>query len=98
VIGNAVVLTRHGGPEALQVRPWEVPPPGPKEFVRVEAAGISFADLLICQGLVRVDERVASLAIVGGWAEYAVVRADWVVPVPATLASCRSLANSACAC
>ena len=116
VIGNAVVLTRHGGPEALEVRPWEVPPPGSKEVrVRVEAAGISFADLLICHGLhperrrtphvpgwdvlgivesvgsdvtgVRVGERVASLPIVGGWAEHAVVRADWVVPVPATLAS-----------
>jgi NADPH2:quinone reductase len=80
----------------------------------VEAAGISFADLLICQGLhperrrtphvpgwdvvgivesvgeevegVRVGERVAALAIVGGWAEYANVRADWVVSVPPTLA------------
>ncbi|MGH3085113.1 MAG: alcohol dehydrogenase catalytic domain-containing protein, partial [Gaiellaceae bacterium] len=96
--------------------PWVVPPPGSKEVrVRVEAAGISFADLLICHGLhperrrtphvpgwdvlgivesvgsdvtgVRVGERVASLPIVGGWAEHAVVRADWVVPVPATLAS-----------
>jgi len=50
--GSAVVLTRHGGAEALEVRPWEVPPPGPREVrLRVEAAGVSFADLLICQGL-----------------------------------------------
>ena len=49
---TAVVLTRHGGPEALDVRAWGVPPPRPtKVRLRVEAAGISFADLLICQGL-----------------------------------------------
>jgi len=48
----AVVATRDGGPETLQVRPWEVPPPKPDEVrIRVEAAGISFADLLICQNL-----------------------------------------------
>src|SRR6266545_5547362 len=113
--GAAVVLTRHGGPISLEVRPWEVPPPGAQEVrVRVEAAGISFADLLICQGLhperrraphvpgwdvvgivesvgseivgVNVGERVASLPIVGGWAEHAVVPGAWVVPVPTTLA------------
>lgn len=49
---SAVVLTEHGGPEALDVRAWEVPAPGPDDVrVRVEAAGISFADLLVCQGL-----------------------------------------------
>lgn len=48
----AVVATRDGGPEMLEVRRWEVPPPGPHEVrIRVEAAGISFADLLMCQGL-----------------------------------------------
>lgn len=48
----AAVATRDGGPETLEVRPWEVPPPGPHEVrVRVEAAGISFADLLMCRGL-----------------------------------------------
>jgi len=82
--------------------------------VRVEATGISFADLLVCQGLhperrptphvpgwdvvgvvesvgseiggVSVGERVASLPIVGGWAEYANIPGQWAVPVPATLA------------
>src|SRR5262245_7130244 len=49
---TAVVATRDGGPEMLQVRPWVVPPPGPDEVrIRVEAAGISFADLVMCQGL-----------------------------------------------
>jgi NADPH2:quinone reductase len=48
----AVVATRDGGPEVLAVRRWIVSPPGPHELrVRVDAAGISFADLLECQGL-----------------------------------------------
>jgi NADPH2:quinone reductase len=48
----AVVATRDGGPEVLEVREWRVRPPGPHEIrVRVEAAGISFADLLECRGL-----------------------------------------------
>src|SRR5581483_9028670 len=52
LMSAAVVATRDGGPEALHVRPWEVPPPGPDEVrIRVEAAGISFADLVMCQGL-----------------------------------------------
>jgi len=49
---TAVVATRHGGPEVLEVRAFEVAAPGPDEVrVRVEAAGISYADLLMCQGL-----------------------------------------------
>jgi NADPH2:quinone reductase len=48
----AVVATRDGGPEVLAVRRRVVRPPGPHEVrVRVEAAGISFADLLECRGL-----------------------------------------------
>jgi len=49
---TAAVASRHGGPEVLDVRPWDVAPPGPDEVrLRIEAAGISFADLLICQGM-----------------------------------------------
>jgi NADPH2:quinone reductase len=49
---TAVVATRHGGSEVLEVRPFEIAAPGPDEVrVRVEAAGISYADLLMCQGL-----------------------------------------------
>jgi NADPH2:quinone reductase len=49
---TAVVAPRHGGPEVLEVRAWEVAAPRSDEVrVRVEAAGISYADLLICQGL-----------------------------------------------
>jgi len=116
VVGPAAVLGEHGGPEELEVGLWEVDPPGPDEVrIRVGAAGISFADLLVCQGLhperkrtphvpgwdvvgevesvgsrvegIQVGDRVAALSIVGGWAEYAVVRGDWVVQVPATVAA-----------
>jgi NADPH2:quinone reductase len=49
---TAVVATRDGGPEVLQVRPWVVRPPGPDEVrIRMEAAGMSFADLLMSRGL-----------------------------------------------
>ena len=48
----AFVLIRQGGPEALAVLRWGVRPPGPYEVrIRVEAAGISGADPLMCQGL-----------------------------------------------
>jgi NADPH2:quinone reductase len=48
---KAVVITRYGGPEVLELR--EVPPPAPKPgevLVRVEAGGVNFADLLAAQG------------------------------------------------
>ena len=46
----AVLATRNGGPEVLATRPWRVRPPRPQEVrIQVEAAGISFADLLMCQ-------------------------------------------------
>ncbi|MDH3679955.1 MAG: hypothetical protein OEV40_08415 [Acidimicrobiia bacterium] len=50
---TAVVVPRLGGPDVLEVRSsWEVPAPGPGEVrVRVDAAGISFADLLVMQGV-----------------------------------------------
>src|SRR6266852_1080440 len=48
---KAVVITRLGGPEVLEVR--EVPEPIPgtgEELVRVEAAGLNFADTMACTG------------------------------------------------
>ncbi|MFB3813937.1 MAG: NADPH:quinone oxidoreductase family protein [Terriglobales bacterium] len=48
---KAVVATRSGGPEVLEVQ--DVPPPRPGEkdvIVNVEAAGVNFADLLGMQG------------------------------------------------
>jgi NADPH:quinone reductase-like Zn-dependent oxidoreductase len=44
---HRVVVTRHGGPEVLQVVAEELPEPGPGEArVRVQAAGISAYDLM----------------------------------------------------
>jgi NADPH:quinone reductase-like Zn-dependent oxidoreductase len=49
---RALVITKHGAPEVLQVQEWPDPQPGPGEIrVRVRAAGINFADLLARMGL-----------------------------------------------
>lgn len=48
---NAVVISRYGGPEVLEVR--DVPEPVAKSgevLVRVEAGGVNFADLLAAKG------------------------------------------------
>src|SRR5438874_6275178 len=48
---KAIVITRLGGPEVLEVR--DVPEPVPRageELVRVEAGGINFADILAASG------------------------------------------------
>src|SRR6185312_6605084 len=47
-----VVITRHGGPEVLEVRESPDPTPGDGDVrVRVRAAGINFADVLARIGL-----------------------------------------------
>ncbi len=44
---RAVVLTRTGGPEVLEVRDWPVPPVGADEVrIAVRAAGVNFADTM----------------------------------------------------
>jgi NADPH:quinone reductase-like Zn-dependent oxidoreductase len=49
---RAVVITRHGGPEALQVQERADPALGPGQIrVRVAAAGINFADVMARLGL-----------------------------------------------
>ena len=49
---RAVVTTRHGGPEVLEVQERPDPPVGPGEVrVSVKAAGINFADTLARTGL-----------------------------------------------
>jgi NADPH:quinone reductase-like Zn-dependent oxidoreductase len=48
---RAVVITRYGGPEVLEVRDVPEPPHKPGEVqVRVEAGGVNFADLLAAKG------------------------------------------------
>jgi len=49
---RAVVITKHGGPEVLQVEERPDPPVGPGEVrIGVKAAGINFADTLARTGL-----------------------------------------------
>ncbi|MEK6277950.1 MAG: medium chain dehydrogenase/reductase family protein [Actinomycetota bacterium] len=49
---RAVVITKHGGPEVLQVQDRPDPPVGPGEVrIAVKAAGINFADTLARTGL-----------------------------------------------
>ena len=48
---KAAVITRYGGPEVLEIR--EMPDPQPKPgqvLVRVEAAGVNFADIMAARG------------------------------------------------
>jgi NADPH:quinone reductase-like Zn-dependent oxidoreductase len=49
---RALVITKHGGPEVMQVRELPDPEPGPGETrIRVRAAGINFADIMARSGL-----------------------------------------------
>src|SRR4051794_24347725 len=49
---RAVVITKHGGPEVLQVQERPDPPVGPGEVrIEVKAAGINFADTMARTGL-----------------------------------------------
>jgi NADPH:quinone reductase len=48
---KAVVITRQGGPEVLEIRDVPEPTPGPgEELVRAEAGGINFADNMTAMG------------------------------------------------
>jgi NADPH:quinone reductase-like Zn-dependent oxidoreductase len=49
---RALVITKHGPPEVLQVQEWPDPEPGPGEVrVRIRAAGINFADTSARMGI-----------------------------------------------
>ncbi|MEO0561819.1 MAG: medium chain dehydrogenase/reductase family protein [Chloroflexota bacterium] len=49
---NRALITRHGGADVFQVVEAPTPAPGPNEVVvRVEAAGVAFADVLMRRGL-----------------------------------------------
>lgn len=48
---KAVVITRYGNPEVLQVQDIPPPTPGPKEeLVRVQVGGLNFADTMTAKG------------------------------------------------
>ncbi len=49
---RAVVITKHGSPDVLQVQERPAPPPGDGEVaIDVAAAGVNFADIMARQGL-----------------------------------------------
>ena len=49
---KAVVVTKHGGPDNLEIQDLPTPSPGPGEVcIRVSKAGINFADILSRMGL-----------------------------------------------
>jgi NADPH:quinone reductase-like Zn-dependent oxidoreductase len=48
-----VNVTRHGGPETLRLTEAEIPAPGPGQaLVRIEAAGMSYGDILLSRGVI----------------------------------------------
>ncbi|HYW46900.1 MAG TPA: zinc-binding dehydrogenase [Bryobacteraceae bacterium] len=56
---RAVMLTRKGGPEALQVVELPVEPPGPGQLrVRVRAAGVGSTDLIVLAGKYRYAPKI----------------------------------------
>ncbi len=108
---QAAICTRFGPPDVIALDDVPTPEPGPGEvLVRVRAAGVNFADLVVIAGTYQMKvappfvpgmevagevvraapdvtgwtagDRVVALVDAGGYAEYAVVRADRLVRVP----------------
>ncbi len=118
---KAIQVRRAGGPEVLELADLPKPSPGPGQvLIRVEAAGINFADILYVAGeyLVRTrypmvpgmefagviealgegveglqpGARVAALGGSGAFAEYAVVPARSVLPLPPQMSAAEAAA------
>ncbi|MDB4973815.1 MAG: Zn-dependent oxidoreductase, NADPH:quinone reductase [Myxococcaceae bacterium] len=57
LISEAITITRRGGPERMKLGAVTVPAPGPREVrVRMLAAGVAYADLMVREGLYPSDE------------------------------------------
>lgn len=70
---RAVVATKLGGPEVLQVQPWDIAEPGPDRVrVRQQASAISYADLLVMQG---VHPERTKPPFVPGWEAFGEIEA-----------------------
>src|ERR1041385_2199876 len=49
---RAIWITKHGGPDVLEIREQPDPVPGPGEVrVRIRACGLNFAEIMARQGL-----------------------------------------------
>jgi NADPH2:quinone reductase len=56
---RAVMLTRKGGPEVLQIVEFPIEPPGPGQLrVRVRAAGVGATDLIVLSGKYRYAPKI----------------------------------------
>jgi NADPH:quinone reductase len=56
---HVIKVARFGGPEVLQLVEEEIGPPGPRQvLIRVEAAGVNFADVLMRHGSYRRNQAI----------------------------------------
>ena len=98
---NAIQIQAIGGPEVLQMAELPIPAPGPGQvLIRVEAIGVNFiAPFKQAAGPLsgtveelgpgvtgfKAGDAVASVGVLGSYAEYALVPASQLVKVPSDL-------------
>ena len=114
VKNSRVVVSAYGGPEVLKYIEEDMPEPGRAEVrVKVLAAGVSYADVLMRRGLYpgtpqppftpgydlvgeidalgkdvtqfALGQHVAAMTVRGAYSQFAIVAADFLVPVPNSL-------------
>jgi len=88
-----VVATSVNRPDVIQRQGNYPPPPGESDILGLEAAG-EVAEVGGGAGRWRVGERVLALLAGGGYAEYAVARADHAMPMPPNM----DFDHAACVC
>jgi len=88
-----VAATSVNRPDVIQRQGNYPPPPGESEILGLEAAG-AVAEVGDGVDGWRVGDRVLALLAGGGYAEYAVARADHAMPLPTGM----DLAHAACVC
>lgn len=102
---KAIQVQRAGGPEVLELTDLPKPSPGPGQvLIRVEAAGLNFADILYVAGEYLVRTRyptvpgmefagvIEALGGSGAFAEYAVVPVRSVLPLPPQMSAAEAAA------
>lgn len=63
---RALVVTRYGGPEAMEMRDVPAPEPGPRDLrIRVQAAGLNPVDYKFRQGVLKLIQRPSFPLILG---------------------------------
>jgi len=90
---KAIQIHQTGGPEVLQLAELPIPEPGPGQvLIRVEATGVNFIEIYFRKGVYKASlplvpgfkagDAVASVSVLGSYAEYALVSAASLVKVP----------------